>query len=94
MTSFETQLQFSRALTVVRAMPIESPCQPSANDKLRLYGLFKQATQGDCNQPRPSSRLIVQHAKWKAWDQLRHVSPIDAQKEYVRLLISLLNDVK
>ncbi|CAO3606793.1 unnamed protein product [Cunninghamella blakesleeana] len=91
-TSYETQFQFSRALKVVRSMPINSRWQPPVNDKLQLYGLYKQATEGDCIVPKPSSRDIVRLAKWKAWDQLRHLSPIDAQKQYILLLIDLLTD--
>ena len=32
--------------------------------KLKLYGLYKQATQGDNNKPEPSSINLVAHAKW------------------------------
>ncbi|KAI9307403.1 acyl-CoA-binding protein [Cunninghamella echinulata] len=92
-TSYETQFQFSRALKVVRSMPINSRWQPPVNDKLQLYGLYKQATEGDCTVPKPSSRDIVRLAKWKAWDQLRHLSPVEAQKQYIILVIDLITDV-
>ncbi|KAI8082812.1 acyl CoA binding protein-domain-containing protein [Halteromyces radiatus] len=91
--TIKTQLQFSRAITIVRSLPASNiPWQPSVHDKLCLYGLYKQASEGDCYRPRPSSRLLVQHAKWKAWDQLRQWSTVEAQKQYVMLLIDILLD--
>ena len=32
--------------------------------KLKIYGLYKQATQGDNDKPEPSSINMVAHAKW------------------------------
>ncbi len=46
-TNFEVAVNRVKALT------------PSNDDKLQLYGLFKQATMGNCNVERPGSRLMV-----------------------------------
>ncbi|KAI8335726.1 acyl CoA binding protein-domain-containing protein [Chlamydoabsidia padenii] len=90
-TPFEVQLQFSRALTVVRSLSMgDAHWRPSTQDKLRLYGLYKQALEGECHVARPSSRLVVLHAKWKAWDQLGQLSSLEAQMQYVALLIDIL----
>lgn len=64
--SYNIQLRFCRALAVVRALPDRGALQPTANEKLNLYGLYKQATEGDCNTPRPSTHQMVQYAKWYA----------------------------
>jgi len=32
--------------------------KPSNEDLLRLYGLYKQATEGDCNTSKPRSRCV------------------------------------
>lgn len=32
--------------------------------KLQLYGLYKQATVGDCNTPKPAIYEFVAKAKW------------------------------
>ncbi len=53
----------------------------------------KQATEGDVNIPRPSSRQVVEYAKWKAWSRMKGMSPIDAQKLYVESLVQLLSEV-
>jgi diazepam-binding inhibitor (GABA receptor modulating acyl-CoA-binding protein) len=63
-SSFATQLKFTHALSIVRSIPVNSPLQPVAADKLQFYGLYKQATEGDINIPKPSSRQVVEYAKW------------------------------
>ncbi|KAK4513486.1 uncharacterized protein ATC70_005487 [Mucor velutinosus] len=89
-----TQVRFCRALAVVRSLPTESggAFQPSIADKLDFYGLYKQALNGDCMLLKPSSRKVVAYAKWKAWDKMRGVSPIDAQIMYINALVELLKE--
>ncbi|KAI9473524.1 MAG: acyl CoA binding protein-domain-containing protein [Benjaminiella poitrasii] len=89
---YVTQIRFCRALAVVRSLPTESggAFQPSVTNKLKFYGLYKQALVGDCMLFRPSLKNVVQYVKWKAWDKLRGVSPIDAQIMYIDALIDLL----
>ncbi|SAM03808.1 hypothetical protein [Absidia glauca] len=89
MSSF--QPRFSRALTVVDTIPQNKVgFQPAPTDRLKFYGLYKQATLGECNIPKPSSRKIVDYAKWKAWYRVRHLSSMDAQTMYVNALVELL----
>lgn len=38
--------------------------QPSNELKLTFYGLYKQATVGPCNEPRPSIFNYINRAKW------------------------------
>ncbi|KAI8069795.1 acyl CoA binding protein-domain-containing protein [Gilbertella persicaria] len=90
---YTTQLRFSHALSIVRAIPPDSILQPTAADKLQFYGLYKQATEGDINIPRPSSRQMVDYAKWKAWSRMKGISPIEAQKLYIDSLIQLLAEL-
>ncbi|CAO0791069.1 unnamed protein product [Mucor circinelloides] len=93
MSSYTTQLKFAQALSIIRAIPQNSTLQPIASDKLQFYGLYKQATEGDVNIPRPSSRQVVEYAKWKAWSRMKGMSPIDAQKLYVESLTQLLSEL-
>ncbi|ORZ00181.1 acyl-CoA-binding protein [Syncephalastrum racemosum] len=96
---YASQLRFCRALDIVRSFPLDSRdggtqlLEPSAADKLSLYALYKQATQGNCNTPRPSSRQVVEYAKWKAWDRMRGMSPVEAQRLYVNGIVELLSQV-
>ncbi len=39
----------------------------SDENKLIVYGLYKQATVGDCNTSKPSMLDFVGKAKWNSW---------------------------
>ncbi|SAL98471.1 hypothetical protein [Absidia glauca] len=83
--------RFQRALTVVHSLPQdEVGLQPIPTDRLKFYGLYKQATLGECNTQKPSSRKVVDYAKWKAWYRVRHLSCMEAQNLYVNALVELL----
>lgn len=58
--------------------------------KLKLYALFKQAKEGDNKTSEPSRFKMVDHAKWKAWMDVKGKSAEDAQKEYIALVQGLL----
>ncbi|KAI8099013.1 acyl CoA binding protein-domain-containing protein [Halteromyces radiatus] len=88
---YNIHLRFRQALDVVRSIPVdEVALQPIPTDKLKFYGLYKQATLGECNTPKPSSRKVVEYAKWKAWYRIRHLSSLEAQNLYVNALVELL----
>lgn len=61
----------------------ESKHPVSDEDKLQLYGYFKQATVGDCDKPKPAIYEIVGKAKWEAWNALRGMSAATAMKKYI-----------
>ena len=50
--------------------------------KLRLYGLYKQSTQGDCTRDEPSKLSMADHAKWSAWTHHKGKPQIAAKREY------------
>ena len=74
--------QFSRASEEVTALSKA----PDNLEKLRLYGLFKQATQGDCTGARPSMIDFVSRAKYDSWHGLEGISSEDAMQQYVDLV--------
>lgn len=57
-------------------------------DKLSIYGLFKQATFGDNTLPKPWAYQIEAKAKWEAWACQKGKSKIDAKNDYINLLIN------
>ncbi|ORZ23965.1 acyl CoA binding protein-domain-containing protein [Absidia repens] len=84
-------LRFNQALIIVRSIPEqEVGLQPIPSDRLKFYGFYKQATFGECNTPKPSSRNVVEYAKWKAWYRVRHHSCMEAKNLYVNALVELL----
>lgn len=50
---------------------------PGNDVKLKLYALFKQATVGPCNTPKPGMMDFVNRAKWTAWSELK-ISKVNA----------------
>jgi diazepam-binding inhibitor (GABA receptor modulator, acyl-CoA-binding protein) len=62
---------------------------PGNDVKLQLYGLFKQATQGDAQGKRPGFTNPVGRAKYDAWAGFAGLSAEDAQAQYIALVDSL-----
>ncbi|KAK6982556.1 enoyl-CoA delta isomerase 2 mitochondrial [Biomphalaria glabrata] len=62
---------------------------PGNEAKLKLYALFKQATVGQCNTPKPGLMDFVGGVKWKAWKDLGNITQDDAQKAYISLVNEL-----
>lgn len=59
---------------------------------LQFYGLYKQATVGPCNIPKPAIYSMAARAKWYAWDKVKQLDTFAAKQEYVRLLDQLAPD--
>ncbi|XP_044523925.1 enoyl-CoA delta isomerase 2 isoform X3 [Gracilinanus agilis] len=64
---------------------------PGNEVKLKLYALFKQATQGPCTTPKPSMLDFVNKAKWDAWNALGSLPKDAARQNYVDLVSSLVS---
>jgi len=58
----------------------------STEQKLTFYALFKQATVGPCDRPKPGLMEMVEKAKWSAWKKLGKMRKEEAIAEYVKLL--------
>ena len=63
---------------------------PGNDVKLRLYALYKQATEGDVTGSRPGMMDFVGRAKYDAWAKLRGTPPEDAKLEYAQIVDGLL----
>ncbi|XP_005327554.2 enoyl-CoA delta isomerase 2 isoform X1 [Ictidomys tridecemlineatus] len=62
---------------------------PGNEVKLKLYALYKQATEGPCNTPKPSMLDFINKAKWDAWNALGSLPKETARQNYVDLVSSL-----
>mmetsp|Transcript_25949 Transcript_25949/g.64406 ORF Transcript_25949/g.64406 Transcript_25949/m.64406 type:complete len:93 (+) Transcript_25949:72-350(+) len=60
----------------------------SNDDKLRMYGLFKQAA-GETLGERPGIFNVTGRAKWDAWDKVSSLSANDARQQYCDLVEAL-----
>lgn len=63
--------------------------KPSNEELLKLYSLYKQATEGDNNEERPSGFDFIAAAKYNSWLALKGKSKEDAAAEYIQLVNTL-----
>ena len=76
---------FEAALADSKLLP-ERPDNPTL---LKIYGLFKQATEGDNTAKRPSFSDVVARAKWDAWTMHKGMSSDEAKQKYIDRIDSL-----
>lgn len=79
------QARFEAALADVKNLA-ERPDNPTL---LRLYALFKQATEGDVSGRRPGFTDLVGRAKYDAWAGLQGTSSETAMQGYIDLVAAL-----
>lgn len=65
------------------------PERPGNMVLLRLYALFKQASEGDAGDDRPGMTDIVARYKFDAWASLKGMSTEEAQNKYIELVEEL-----
>ena len=63
--------------------------KPDNMTLLKIYALYKQATEGDVEGKRPGFTDMVGRAKYDAWATLKGKSTDEAMQEYVDLIESL-----
>ncbi|XP_004312409.1 enoyl-CoA delta isomerase 2 isoform X1 [Tursiops truncatus] len=80
-----SQKDFENALNQVKLLKKD----PGNEVKLKLYALYKQATEGPCNVPKPGVLDFINKAKWDAWNALGSLPKETARRNYVDLVSSL-----
>ena len=65
------------------------PEKPDNMTLLKIYALYKQATEGDVEGKRPGFTDMVGRAKWDAWNALKGTSGDDAMQRYIDLVDTL-----
>ncbi|MBX3637916.1 MAG: acyl-CoA-binding protein [Rubrivivax sp.] len=79
------QAAFEKAVAESKQLPEK----PDNMTLLKIYSLYKQATEGDVEGKRPGFTDMVGRAKYDAWAAVKGKSKNDAMKEYVDLIESL-----
>jgi len=77
--------QFDAATVKIQALPVASP-----EIMLKLYGLYKQGTQGDITGDRPGMLEMRARAKFDSWASRRGMHVDEAKEEYVDYVDELL----
>ena len=63
--------------------------RPDNDTLLRLYGLYKQGSEGDVKGDKPGFFDFVGTAKYEAWAKLKGTAQEDAKKKYIDLVKKL-----
>ncbi|KAH9217283.1 acyl CoA binding protein-like protein [Leptodontidium sp. 2 PMI_412] len=93
---------FVHALNTVKKIPKTGASRPPPGDRLRLYGLYKQAMEGDVDgvMERPASAYGAEEEpdevrkdrdKYDAWDAQRGISRTEAKRRYIEALIETMH---
>ncbi|KAI3624396.1 hypothetical protein CBS14141_002824 [Malassezia furfur] len=81
---------FERTVDIVQSLPPTGAIQTSYEEKLALYGLYKQATHGDVDSRRPGMFDMLGRAKWDAWESQRGYTQQDAKQLYIESVLKVL----
>ena len=81
----DLQASFEKAVADSKSLPEK----PDNRTLLKLYALYKQATEGDVDGKRPGFSEMVARAKYDAWAEAKGKSKDEAMQEYVDLVESL-----
>jgi len=65
--------------------------RPSNDQLLQMYGLFKQATEGDVQGDRPGGFDFKGIAKYDSWASLRGMTKEEAMQAYIDLVNPLFD---
>jgi len=89
MTDDSLQALFAEVVALIRDTPVTPDLNISDTDKLQMYGLYKQATVGPCDEAEAPSRFqLVARAKYQAWLDCREMTIHQAMLAYVELAAS------
>jgi acyl-CoA-binding protein len=80
---------FERTIDIVQSLPKTGPIQTSYEEKLALYSLYKQATEGDVKAKRPGMLDMLGRAKWDAWAKRKGYASQEAKQLYVESLLKV-----
>lgn len=90
---------FVKAITTIRALSSRSNYgslpRPPAENRIKLYGLYKQAVEGNVENvmPRPIGFTLEDEGakkKWDAWKREQGLSRTEAKRQYISYLIETM----
>jgi len=83
------EAEFKAAVEKVRTAPSDGPLKPSNELKLKMYALFRQATDGDVQGKRPGMLDVVGRFKYDAWAAVKGTSRDEAMRRYIAEIATL-----
>lgn len=82
-------MSLSEQFTQAQSDSKNLPERPDNMTLLKIYALFKQASNGDASGERPGLTDMIGRAKWDAWHALAGTTKEAAQQQYIDLINSL-----
>lgn len=79
----ELEDRFKQAVEKVRNAPQDGEFKPSNDYKLKMYALYRQATDGDVQGKKPGMLNPIERYKWQAWADMKGKSSEQAMQEYI-----------
>lgn len=83
------QTRFEQLVEKIRTLPAQGPVKVSAEQKLKLYGLYRQAVDGDAVGDRPGLLDPIGRLKFDAWAAHKGMERREAMRFYVALAESV-----
>ena len=82
----DLKAQFEAAAAASKSLPE----RPDNQTLLKIYGLYKQGSEGDVSGSRPGFSDMIGRAKFDAWTALKGTAKESAMQQY----IDLINELK
>lgn len=82
MDNLETEFK----LWVERVKTGDVALQPTQEQKLQLYALYKQAEEGDVSGEKPPTTDFVARAKFIAREKVKGLSKLEAMQRYIAII--------
>lgn len=76
--------QFDKAVSFISSSNLSD-----VNMQLKLYGFYKQALEGKCNQPKPPIYDLKSRKKWYAWSEMGSMQKEEAMTGYIDLVMTI-----
>jgi len=84
-TDATLKAEFDQAVAQSKSLPE----RPDNATLLKMYALFKQASEGDVREERPGALDFVALAKWNARSELTGLASDEAMRRYIALVRDL-----
>ena len=82
----DLDVEFNASVTIIRTLTE----RPTNEELLKLYALYKQATEGNNGTNGPPVTNVKERAKWNAWYGLRGTSKRNAKTQYSEFVKQLM----
>lgn len=77
--------KFLATVELVQALPATGVVTPETDLRLQMYALYKVATVGKNDKPKPPIWRIEERLKWAAWKNVENMDPKRAKYKYMQL---------